>query len=119
MTASSARVAAAETEMQAAEAANASANAALAALPDRSELLLLLDAYERHAALVERRAKGEVVVAERKADEAATGESLAAADRVLTRGRERPRRRRPRLTAPMRCAPIWSPASHAPCVFSW
>jgi exonuclease SbcC len=73
--------------MQAAEVANASANAALASLPDRSELLLLLKAHEDHAALVERRAKGEVVVAERTADEAATGQSLAAADRVLAEAR--------------------------------
>jgi len=75
---------AADAAVHAAEAAHREAVAALGALPDRSELLLLRDAHDRSDALRERRAKGEAVVAERKADEAATAEALAAATRRFT-----------------------------------
>jgi DNA repair protein SbcC/Rad50 len=87
LTTSAAWTAAADAEVQAAEAASASAAAAVAALPDRSDLILLRKAHDEHAALCERRTKSEMVVAERRSDEAASAEALARTEQLLMKER--------------------------------
>ncbi len=76
-------VAEADTAVQVAEATQARSDAELAALPDRAELMLVREQYERRDALLERDDKGEKFVAERSADEAAAGTALARADQAL------------------------------------
>ncbi len=88
LTAAAARVADADGEVHRAEAAVASAQAAVLALPDRADLILLREAHDRRATLLERRAKEEVVLAERRSDEAATGDALATAERGLSEARQ-------------------------------
>ena len=88
LTAAAARVADADGEVHRAEAAVASAQAAVLALPDRADLILLREAHDRRATLLERRAKEEVVLAERRSDEAAAGDALATAERGLSEARQ-------------------------------
>jgi len=88
LTAADAAVAATDIGVQVAEAAATAAASALAALPDQAELMLLRDAHDRRGALSERRAKDDTVVAERRADEAATNAALVEADRRLAEARE-------------------------------
>src|SRR5262245_18323341 len=83
-----AELAAADASAQTAEEAAASAASALSALPDRSELMLVRDAHDRRQSLLERRAKEEMVVAERRADEAATSGALEEAEHALASARE-------------------------------
>jgi exonuclease SbcC len=76
-----------EAAVREAEDARSAADAALAALPDRGDLMLLRDAHDRCETLLERHAKGELVVVERRADEVATRDALAAAERALAEAR--------------------------------
>jgi exonuclease SbcC len=69
------------------EVAVTTAEGVLVNLGDRAALVRLLDAHDRNAALHERRVKGEVVVAERRADVVAASESLVAATTVLEAAR--------------------------------
>jgi exonuclease SbcC len=87
MTDAATKVVDADAAVQEAEASQAKAEAELAALPGRSELLLLRERYERRDALLERGDKGEKFVAERRADEAASNDRLAAAEQALTDAR--------------------------------
>src|SRR5581483_10791048 len=66
-----------------AEAARAIADAALAALPDRGDMVVCRDAHDRRAALQERQEKGRLVVDERRADEAAAAAAAVAAEATL------------------------------------
>jgi len=87
-TAAAAQVLTADAEVRSAEAAHEEAAAALAALPERAVLSLLRDTHDRRDALLEQRAKSEMVVAERTADEVTTGEAVVAAERHLAEARE-------------------------------
>jgi exonuclease SbcC len=80
-------VADADAAVQDAEAGQAKAEAELAQLPERSLLLLLREQHDRRDALLERGDKGEKFVAERRADETASGDRLAAAEQTLAEAR--------------------------------
>jgi exonuclease SbcC len=82
-----AAVAEAEAACERADADAEAAAAAVAALPERGELAALLEAFDEHTALVERRANGERVVAARRADAEAAGKALAVADDELDAAR--------------------------------
>jgi len=73
----------ASTTLRDAEAARAIADAALAALPDRGDMVVCRDAHDRRAALQERQEKGRLVVDERRADEAAAAAAAVAAEATL------------------------------------
>jgi DNA repair protein SbcC/Rad50 len=88
LTVAAARVADADAEMQVAEAAAVSAEAAAAALPDPSHLILVREAHDLRTALLERHAKDDVVLAERRSDQVATSNALLAAERGLAEARE-------------------------------
>jgi exonuclease SbcC len=75
------------TEIAASETAVAAADGVLAGLGDRAELVRLLDAHDRGAALGERRVKGGVVVAERRTDATAAAEALVAVTAILESAR--------------------------------
>ncbi|MEY2447779.1 MAG: repair protein SbcC/Rad50 [Acidimicrobiaceae bacterium] len=77
----------AATELAATEAAVTTAEGRLSGLGDRADLVRLLDAHDRGAALQERRVKGEVVVAERRVDVVAATEALTAATASLDAAR--------------------------------
>jgi exonuclease SbcC len=66
-------------EVTAAEEAVTRAEAQMVAVGDRADLVRILDAHDRVAALDERRVKGLVVVTERSADVAAAAEAMVAA----------------------------------------
>jgi exonuclease SbcC len=87
LTSAEAAVAATEADVLATEAAAASAESALAAFPDPSDLVLLRDAHDQREVLLERRANGQKVVAERRTDEASANDLFADADRELTEAR--------------------------------
>ena len=75
------------TEVTLAGLAVTTAEGVVSGLGDRAELVRLLDAHDRGAALHERRVKGEVVVAERRADVVAASDSLNAATAILDSAR--------------------------------
>lgn len=81
------RVAGADAALVAVEARRVAATAALAALPDRSELLLVREAHDRLDGLLERRAKEQRMLAERATDEAAAAATLETAESALTAAR--------------------------------